>query len=445
MHQKGISHREISRLLRVNRNTVRKVLKEDDTGPKGKGSSYEAHLDLMKELISRCQGNLVRVQELLQKEQDIFIPYTTLTWLVRSFDLLRPKVKRSGSYVFEPGEEMQHDTSPYKIKLGEKKINAQCASLALAYSRRLYMQFYPRFTRFEAKVFLSRSFEFMQGVCPRCVVDNTSVIVSHGTGPDATISPEMEAFGRLYQLTFVPHKVGDPNRKARIERPYSYIQNNFLAGRTFVDWDDLNAQAVAWCQETANAKHKRSLNMSPEKAYLMEKPELIPLPVHVPEVYHLEYRVVDSAGYVQLDTNRYSVPEKLLGKKVEVYKFWDKVQIFFKHKMVAEHERVLENRQARVTDPEHHHPFTRQATGPCREETLLIGDNQLLDSYVAELKKRSRGRGVQPLRRLLSLKRSYPDKPFLLAIKRAQHYGMYDLNRLEDLILQFTAKGFFDL
>lgn len=53
------------------------------------------------------------------------------------------------------------------------------------------------------------------------------------------------------------------------------------------------------------------------------------MPVHVPEVYRLEYRVVDSAGYIQLDTNRYSVPEMLLGKQVEVYKFWDKVQVFF--------------------------------------------------------------------------------------------------------------------
>ena len=428
----------------MSRNTVRRVLFADHE-PKSKGSKYEAHLELVKDLFHRCQGNAVRLQECLEQEHDLTIPYTSLTWMVRVFELKEPKKSRSGSYDFEPGEEMQHDTSPYKIQLGEKHVKAQCASLVLAFSRRLYMQFYPRFTRFEAKVFLSRAFEFMQGVCPRCVIDNTSVIVSHGTGPEAIISPEMEAFGRLYQLAFMPHKVGDPNRKARIERPYSYIQNNFLAGRSFLDWDDLNAQAISWCQETANAKHKRSLNMSPEKAYLMEKPELIPLPVHVPEVYHLEYRVVDSAGYIQLDTNRYSVPEKLLGKKVEIYKSWDKVQVFFQHKMVAEHERVLENRQARVTDPEHHHPFTRQATGPCREETLLVGDNQLLDSYVAELKKRSRGRGVQPLRRLLSLKRSYPERPFLEAIQRALNYGMYDLRRLEDLILKFTGKGFFDL
>lgn len=423
---------------------MRRVLFADNE-PKAKESKYEAHLELVKELFHRCQGNVVRVQECLEQEHGLTIPYTSLTWMVRAFELKEPQKSRSGSYFFEPGEEMQHDTSPYKIKLGEKNVKVQCASLVLAFSRRLYMQFYPRFTRFEAKVFLSKAFEFMQGVCPRCIIDNTSVIVSHGTGPEATISPEMEAFGRLYQVAFVPHKVGDADRKARIERPYRYIQNNFLAGRSFENWNDLNTQAVSWCQETANAKPKRSLNMSPEKAYLMEKSELIPLPVHVPEVYHLEYRVVDSAGYIQLDTNRYSVPERLLGKKVEVYKLWDKVQVFFQHKMVAEHERVLENRQARVTDPKHHRPLTRQATGPCREETLLVGDNQLLDSYVAELKKRSRGRGVQPLRKLLSLKRSYPEEAFLKAIQRALHYGMYDLSRLEDLILKFTAKESFDL
>jgi hypothetical protein len=64
---------------------------------------------------------------------------------------------------------------------------------------------------------------------------------------------------------------------------------------------------------------------------------------------------------------------------------------------------------------------------------------------VAELKKRSRGRGAQRMRRLLALKRNYPEEAFLQAIERALHYGMYDLARLEDLILSFIAGDFFEL
>lgn len=444
MHHKQISIRQICKLLGLSRNTVRKAL-NSQARPKLKKSKNEDHLNLVSELLKKCGGNVVRVQECLQHEHDLFIPYTTLTWMVRTYGLKEPKKKRSGSYVLGPGEEMQHDTSPYKIVLGNKKVNVQCAGLVLAFSRKTFVQFYPRFTRFEAKVFLSRGFAFFQGVCPRCVVDNTSVIVSHGTGADAIIAPEMEAFARLYQVVFVPHKVKDPNRKARVERLFSYVSTNFLAGRTFKDWTDLNTKALAWCQEVANARKKRSLGMSPDQAYLMERSSLTPLPVHVPEVYHIEHRVVDSEGYVHLETNRYSVPEDLVGKKVEVYKFWDKVKVVLQHQTVAEHERVIDRKDARITDPTHHKRYRPAPKGPCKEQRLLTGENSTLDQYVHGLKQRSRGRAVQPLRRLLTLKRTYPEEAFEKAIGRALTYNMFDLGRLENMILSFIAGDFFDL
>jgi len=64
---------------------------------------------------------------------------------------------------------------------------------------------------------------------------------------------------------------------------------------------------------------------------------------------------------------------------------------------------------------------------------------------VAELKKRSPGRGVAKLKRLLNLQRTYPAAPFLDAIEQAAKYGLYDLGRLEALILKQVAGSFFDL
>ena len=85
----------------------------------------------------------------------------------------------------------------------------------------------------------------------------------------------------------------------------------------------------------------------------------------------------------------------------------------------------------------------RRATPP--EERELRGHHRVLDRYVAGLKKRVRGRGVRALRRLLEMKRTYPSEPFLSAINQAQRYGLYDLNRLEALILKYTAGEFFAL
>ena len=62
---------------------------------------------------------------------------------------------------------MQHDTSPHKVTIDGKTITVQCAALTLAYSRRLYVRYYLRFTRLEAKHFLLQAAQFMQGTCPR--------------------------------------------------------------------------------------------------------------------------------------------------------------------------------------------------------------------------------------------------------------------------------------
>ncbi len=447
MNEKGMGIRLISRTLKISRNSVRNVIRRGDSSSSSRESQHLQHLPIIKELFRECKGNSVRIREELASRHNISIPYQTLTWLLRKQEIGKKKKKRAGHYVFEPGEEMQHDTSPHTIVLGNKKVTAQCAALVLAYSRRIYVQYYPCFTRFECRVFLARAFEFMDGTAHRCIIDNTHVIVAAGVGPDALITPEMEHFGRIYTTRFEPHWLNHPDRKARVERPFHYLEHNFIPGRTFNDWFDLNRQVEEWCVTVSNTKHKRSLGMSPDAAYLMEKPALNPLPPVLPPVYKSLYRVVDIQGYIQLDTNRYSVPHKLVGEKLEVQKHWDRVMIYDKQNKVAEHRRILDKRETRATRPGHHPPLNRKVSllEPCKEELLLLGKHKALDSYVENLKKRSRGRGVMNLRRLLTIQRTYPQEPFVAAIDTALQYGLYDLARLEKIILENTAGDFFNL
>jgi len=438
--------REISRILKVSRNTVRRVLREPEPKAPPEPPKQQAIVELLAEIYPRCKGNAVRIQEILKDEHAIEAPYSTLTRLIRAQELRAPK-RRCGIYTFGPGAEMQHDTSPHRLTLGEKTLTAQCASLILAYCRELFFQYYPAFTRFEAKAFLTEALRVFDGSCPRCTIDNTSVIIAGGSGPDALIAPEMEAFGELFGLVFIPHAIGHSDRKGRIERPFSYIEGNFLAGRTFRDWADLNAQARVWCETVANAKPKRVLGMSPQAAYVMEKPHLRPLPPYIPPVTQIHYRVVDTQGYVHLDTNRYSVPERLLGKKVAVHKRPEQVLVFQGQNLVAEHPRLIGPRNTDHLIKAHHLTLQRGKTpsGPSPQEQALQGRDPLLDRYVAELKKRSPGRGVAKLRRLLALKQSYPAEPFLAAVAQALDYGLFDLARLERLILERVAGDFFDL
>jgi transposase len=436
--------RQISIALKISRNTVRSILRGKDKEEDGKASRWEHALPLVAGIFNRCQGNVVRVQEILASEHGQSIPYSSLTRMVRDLELRSEKAPpRAGIYTFGPAEEMQHDTSPHSILLSGKRVTAQCASLVLCYSRRIFIQYYPHFTRFEARHFLSEAFRFMEGTCPRCVIDNSSVIVARGAGAHAQMAPEMEGFGLLFSVTFQAHEVGHCDRKARVERPFAYVEGNFLAGRTFLDWEDLNRQAIHWCRNTANPKFKRTLGMSPDEAFIVEKPRLQPLPVYLPPVYQALFRVVDISGYVTVETNRYSVPERLVGKKVQVHKGWDKIGVFFGDRLVATHPRLVGKSDTRVLDPLHHQRRLPPRGGPSPEEKELSGHSEILDRYVAQIKKRSLGRGVRPLRRLLDLKRTYPEEPFLAACEQALHYGLFDLNRLERLILERVAGDFF--
>ena len=393
MKEKNVSVREISRTLKVARNTVRDIIKNGAKAGPVKESHCLVHLPVIKDLFRECKGNVVRVKEELESRHNVAIPYQTLTWLIRKEEIRTPKKKRAGRYVFEPGEEMQHDTSPHNFFFGSKKVKAQCASLVVAYSRKLYMQYYPCFTRFECRVFPDKAFSYLDGTAGKCIIDNTHVILASGIGPDAIITPEMEHFGRIYNTKFEAHWLDDPNRKGRVERPFHYIENNFIPGRKFTDWDDLNKQAEDWCTNISNPKYKRSLGMSPDAAYIIEKPYLSLLPPVAPPVYKSFYRVVNIEGYIQLDTNRYSVPQKLIGETLEVQKHWETVVIYNKQNKVAEHKRVLDKKDRRRTLPGHHPPLTRKTSNkePSKEEVLLTGKNGILDLYVENLKEISRG------------------------------------------------------
>lgn len=104
-----------------------------------KDSGYDQHIGQVRELFRDCQGNVVRVQEELLARYNITIPYQSLTWLIRKYQVRIPAQKRAGRYHFEPGAEMQHDTSPHKLKIGDRSLTAQCAGLSLAYSRQLFI------------------------------------------------------------------------------------------------------------------------------------------------------------------------------------------------------------------------------------------------------------------------------------------------------------------
>jgi hypothetical protein len=148
---------------------------------------------------------------------------------------------------------------------------------------------------------------------------------------------------------------------------------------------------------------------------------------------------------VNIDSNRYTAPEHLIGKVVDVYKYINEIHLYHHRTMVAKHARIIGeiNKKQKVEGhhTQKHAKWHQHQMG--QAEKALQGKHEILDAYIAELKKRIRG--TRQLTQLLHLQRTYPHDAFIAAVIRAHTYGLYDLVRLEELILKHIAGDFFNL
>ena len=276
------------------------------------------------------------------------------------------------------------------------------------------------------------------------MIDNTHVVVLRGTGREMIPVPEMEAFAERFGFRFVAHQIGNANRSARVERPFWFIENNFLAGRTFASWEELNQQARQWCDKV-NSTYKKHIRAVPRELFAVERLHLKPLPAWIPEVYRLHQRTVDVEGYVSVNSIRYSVPVAWIGRRVEVRETRDKVQIELDARHLVTHVRAVTPQAQRITLAAHRPPRGEgvKRSDPHPEEQALVQAAPEIAAYVAALKQKGRKVVALALRQLLRLLKEYPREPFLAAVREAAQYGLYDLDRLERMILRRVARDYF--
>jgi hypothetical protein len=95
-----------------------------------------------------------------------------------------------------------------------------------------------------------------------------------------------------------------------------------------------------------------------------------------------------------------------------------------------------------------HRPVRGQGikrSDPRPEEKTLGQVVPEVAGYVAALKHRGRKYITLALRQLLRMAREYPRDAFLSAVAEAGRYGLYDLDRLERMILRRIATEYFKI
>ena len=134
-----------------------------------------------------------------------------------------------------------------------------------------------------------------------------------------------------------------------------------------------------------------------------------------------------------------------IGRRVEVRESKDKVEIELDPRHIVTHVRVPTAEDKRTTLAEHRPPrgegVKRRDLFP--EQQAIVAAAPEIETYVENLKRSGRKVTGLALRQLLRLLREYPREPFLAAIAEAAHYGLYDLDRVERMILRRVARDFF--
>ena len=314
----GVSKREIARVLKLSRLTVREVLRSNSSQVPAlsRPEKAEPYRQQILELLSQLQGESGAGpgragrpgSDVLLSGVDRLLPPA---WNRASADggggpvPLRSRRGDAARHLTARGS-TGRQAAQGADRLGRAVLLAHAVLPVVPHLPALRLQGLPR-----------RGSALLQRFDRRVMIDNTHVVVLRGTGRAMVPVPEMAAFAERFGFRFVAHELGDANRSARVERPFWFIEHNFLAGRSFASWQDLNQQARQWC-DRVNATYKKHLRAVPRELFAVEQQHLRRCRSGFRRSTACTNGMVDVEGYVARHTNRYSVPVDWIGRRVEV-------------------------------------------------------------------------------------------------------------------------------
>jgi transposase len=432
LHQAGMSLREISRRLKVSRNAVRAIVKQQGKmSRKERQDTIQIDPELLERLYHECDGWIQRIHEKLIEEENIEVGYSTLTRMLRDLGLGRNRPARCDRVPDQPGAEMQHDTTVYQVKLAGKRTKVIASLVYLRYSKRRYLKFYRAFNRFAMKCFLHEALMYWGSAAKQCIIDNTNLARLRGAGGQAIIVPEMNAFSRRYGFQFVCHAINHPNRKAGNERSFWTVETNFLPGRIFDSLEDLNEQARQWATERIEYRPQGKSRLIPAKAFEHEWGYLNRLPLHLPAPYEVHQRGTDQYGYVCFGANYYWVPGSRRDE-VKVLQYADCLKIFLQHSCLAEYPLPASGTRNEWFSPAGQPPpryqprrFRRDAQ---QEEQRLRAMGEEVATYLDfALSAPGVAQRHRFTRELFAFSRKVTSSVFVKTVKRAHRYRIVDL------------------
>ena len=419
----GRKIKEISRLLRLSKNTVRKVIRSGATE-----HQYKRSIQPMPRL-----GDYVsRLEELL--EEDWKRPKKRRLTMMRLFNLLQTegyaggydsiqrftkkwrenKGKGSKScYIplkFAPGDAYQFDWSQEWVILDSIVQKVKVAHFRLSHSRQFFVVAYPRETSemlFDAH---NRAFSFFGGTCQRGIYDNMSTAVTKVLqGKERIFNRRFSQLCSHYLVQPVACTPGAGWEKGQVEKQVKNVREWLFTPRPrFKNFAELNNWLADQCLAISKKRrHPEEKDRTIWEVFQDELPILIPISSPF-DGYTEKECSVSPTSLVLYDRNYYSVHCKVSGKSVTVRATADRIQMIKNGEIVADHVRQF-GRDKTIYEPWHYLDILQYKPGALRDGAPFK-DWQLPSSL------------LQIQKRLLS--RSGGDREFVEILNASQTHGL---------------------
>ena len=259
--------------------------------------------------------------------------------------------------VWTPGETVVIDwgTLPGGVKVF-------CA--VVAWCRFRFVRFARDETAATTMAMLAECFEAVGGSPAKVLADRMGCLKGGVVANVVIPTPDYVRFATHYGFRPDFCHAADPESKGIVEHLVGYAQRDIpVPDDGDVDLAEWNRVAAAWCDEVNAAVHSETCAVPAERLET-ERPLLRALPSLRPRIGRVEVRTVDKLSTVRVASVRYSVPFRLVGRRVETVTFDGQVRIYDADgELVAEHPQLAAG-EASVLDEHYPTPRRSPSRGP---------------------------------------------------------------------------------
>jgi transposase len=361
LHAQGLGVRAISRELGVARKTVRRALRGDGPPkyerpprPNPQLAPFAAQireLYFAKRLIG---SRILREVRALGYAGSPSAFYAHL----KALKALAPA--GAGSKVTErfetpPGHQAQFDWSPYQVEFAGGWRRVVVFGMTLGYSRRTH--YAASLDETQASVFeaVEGALWHFGGAPKELLVDNPKAFVLDAHPARFRWNPQFLELCGHYRLAPRACAVRRPQTKGKVERPFFYLEQQFIKGRAFRDLAHFAEALAAFEREDLDVRVHATTRERPLDRFAAERPHLTPLPEGRFVGSRAETRKVSWDCLVAFRGSRYSAPAAYAGKPVWLLvSRGERLLVLDARRAVLAEHALSPTRGAMVVDPAHY-------------------------------------------------------------------------------------------